>query len=573
MRQDRRKNVRKSQRRVSEKPPQSQAVSSSPSRFSPTATRLVIIAATIVCLLPFIGKPFNIDDPLFIWTGKQIIHHLADPYGFSLVWYTTEMPMSHVTKNPPLASYYAALIGSWTNWSEVALHLAFLIPTLVVVVGTYELARELTGRPLLAAVLTLVAPGFLVSATSVMCDVPMLALWIVCVLVWRKGLSSGRATYLVLGALLIALSALTKYYGVCLIPLLFAYSIFKKRRVGSWALYFLLPIAILFFYQFWSDNLYDEGLFTAAADYANFMRPPAMMGGLIVGLGFTGGCMIPALLFAPRLFRKLGIVMGFALAVPGAILVAWNILGKYSYAPGKTALFAHLTVFIAGGIFTLALAILDFWRNRDADSLLLSAWVIGTFFFVAILNWTVNARSVLPLIPAAAILISRRMDTFESDWPWARWIVALPVVVSLAVSLWVASADQALAYSAREVAQVVHRRMESSSSRIFFSGHWGFQYYMENLGAQPLDVDKQDIQAGDVLVQPENNTNQVSPSPRTVASTEPIEINVNRWASSLSGKIGAGFYSSLFGPLPFAFGRVPPEQYTIYHIATKLGKP
>ena len=121
--------------------------------------------------------------------------------------------MSEVTKNPPLTSYYAALFGSWTNGSEIALHLAFLIPAVAVVVATYELARSLCDRPFLAAGLTLVAPGFLVSATSVMCDVPMLALWMVCVLAWRKGLNSGRAFYLTAGGFLIAAYALTKYFG------------------------------------------------------------------------------------------------------------------------------------------------------------------------------------------------------------------------------------------------------------------------------------------------------------------------------------------------------------------------
>ena len=37
-------------------------------------------------------------------------------------------------------------------------------------------------------------------------------------------------------------------------------------------------------------------------------------------------------------------------------------------------------------------------------------WVIGTFLFAAFLNWTVNARSLLPLTPAVAILMTRRLE-------------------------------------------------------------------------------------------------------------------------------------------------------------------
>ncbi len=568
--QGRRNKIRKSQQRVPEKFAPRPVPSSSPGPVSPGATRLILVAATIICLLPFIGKPFNIDDPLFVWTAKQIVHQPLDPYGFSVVWYTTEMPMFHVTKNPPLASYYAAMIGPWTNWSEVALHLGFLIPALVVVLGTYELARKLTKRPLLAAGLTLAAPGFLVSSTSVMSDIPMLALWLVCVLAWRKGLSSGRARYLVLSALLIGVCALTKYFGACLIPLLFAYSIFKQRRLGYWSLSLLITVIILICYQLWGLHQYDEGLLSSAVEYAQVVRAeiaPSTLGGLLTGLSFTGGCMLPVLLMVPFLFRRLAIAMGFLLAVPGAILIEWNILGKYSDAPGKIWVCVTLVLLIAGGIFTVALAArLDFWRRRDADSLLLNAWAMGTFVFAAILNWTVNARSVLPLIPAAAILVARRMDTLESNRKGAPWIIALPVAASLTVSLWLASADSAMAYSAREAARLIHLRAETRSSKVFFSGHWGFQYYMENLGAQPLDFTKRNVTPDDMLVFPENNSNPVLLPKEGITLDSPIEIDVNRWIYPLNPHMGAGFYSSIFGPLPFAFGRVPPEKYTLFHL-------
>ncbi len=69
----------------------------------------------------------------------------------------------------------------------------------------------------------------------------------------------------------------------------------------------------------------------------------------------------------------------------------------------------QLILFIAGGISTLALAIADYRRERDADSLLLLLWVVGTFWFTAYLNWTVNARSILPMVPAIGILLARRL--------------------------------------------------------------------------------------------------------------------------------------------------------------------
>jgi hypothetical protein len=100
------------------------------------------------------------DDPLFVWTAQHIAGHPLDPYGFRVVWYSTETPIADVTKNPPLASYYAALFGTLFGWSERVLHWAFLLPALAVILGTYALASRFTRVPLLAAGATLAAPGF-----------------------------------------------------------------------------------------------------------------------------------------------------------------------------------------------------------------------------------------------------------------------------------------------------------------------------------------------------------------------------------------------------------------------------
>src|SRR4051812_34039948 len=48
---------------------------------------IILTILTLVCLAPFLGKAFHIDDPLFIWAGKQIAQHPGNPYGFTVNWY------------------------------------------------------------------------------------------------------------------------------------------------------------------------------------------------------------------------------------------------------------------------------------------------------------------------------------------------------------------------------------------------------------------------------------------------------------------------------------------------------
>ncbi len=154
----------------------------------------------LACLVPFSGKPFNIDDTLFVYEARQITQHPLDPFGFKVNWYLDAIPMAYETRNPPLASYYSAAAAVFVGWSERALHLAFLLPALATIWGTYRLAQRLTDSPLLAAVATLLTPGFLVSANSVMCDTMALALWLWAIIFWIEGFEPQKPRYLAVSA-------------------------------------------------------------------------------------------------------------------------------------------------------------------------------------------------------------------------------------------------------------------------------------------------------------------------------------------------------------------------------------
>src|SRR5258708_28073730 len=134
------------------------------------------IAAVIAALVPFLNKAFHIDDPLFLWMAQQVSQHPADPYGFSVNWYVSAKPMFSIMQNPPLNAYYMALAAKFLGWSELAMPGAFLVPAVAAVLGTFFLAQRLSGSPLFGALLMLFTPCFLVSATTVIPDVSLLAL-------------------------------------------------------------------------------------------------------------------------------------------------------------------------------------------------------------------------------------------------------------------------------------------------------------------------------------------------------------------------------------------------------------
>jgi 4-amino-4-deoxy-L-arabinose transferase-like glycosyltransferase len=539
---------------------------------------ILLAVAVLACLLPFSGKAFNVDDTLFIYIARQITQHPLDPYGFKVNWFLDAVPMAHETKNPPLASYYIAAAAGFVGWSERALHLAFLLPALAVVLGTYRLARRFTQSALLAAVATLLAPAFLVSAASVMCDTLMLALWIWATIFWIEGLEPQKPHYLAISVLLVTLCALTKYFGMALIPLLAMYSLARRRRLGSWAWYLLLPVLALTGYQHWTKAVYGLRMISEAAHMSAGVRQArqsSVLATTLLDLSFVGGLMLPALAFAPLLWTRRKILVVCVASGGAGFLISTGRIGlgemiwPFDFYRHWLAVGVQLMLFLATGFSVIALAAADAWKRKDADSLFLMLWVVGTFVFTGFLNWAINARSVLPLIPAAAILLARRVDSLPANSTrWRPAMLAIPLAAAGAVSLWLTWADAELANSARTAAEQIEQQTRSQPGTVWFLGHWGFQYYMESFGARPVVVDDPPHRPGDFLATAGDRL-LFEVRPTFVASREVIEIPMRLGITTAQGRLGAGFYSSDLGPLPFAVGAVPPERYELIRFGPK----
>jgi len=128
-----------------------------------------------------------------------------------------EMDAARIIKNPPLAAYYIALVAALTGWSEIPLHLAFLLPAITAVLGTYFLAREFTQHPVAATLIGILNPVFILSGITVMCDVMMLAFYVWAIFFWVRGIKDNRDRNLFIAAVLTTLCCLTKYFGLSLI--------------------------------------------------------------------------------------------------------------------------------------------------------------------------------------------------------------------------------------------------------------------------------------------------------------------------------------------------------------------
>jgi hypothetical protein len=377
--------------------------------------------------------------------------------------------------------------------------------------------------------------------------------------------------------LLVVLSELTKYFGAALIPLLavYSYQYEKDRQWGRWTWFLLIPLAALGGFELWSKLHYGHGLVSGASSFARSYRRhehASLIAKTLEGLSFTGGCVLPGLFLAPLFWSRRQILGGLALSALGGFAVSreWVSLG-FSLVPRNFSQHWVLTglqlaLFIAGGTSILALGLEKAKDENAPQEWLLALWLGGTFAFAAWLNWITNARSILPLIPAAAILLTQKMENSGISSSRAfRPILVGGLGFATLIAFWVANADLELANSSRRAAAIIAERTAVENANLWFGGHSGFQYYLQAQGAKPVDLEHPELAPGDFVAIPENSVRLFDIRTRFVASREQIVLPFERSFTTASGELGAGFYSD-WGPLPFAVGAVPPERYYLLRL-------
>jgi hypothetical protein len=256
------------------------------------------------------------------------------------------------------------------------------------------------------------------------------------------------------------------------------------------------------------------------------------------------------------------------------LLVAWPIVQADQLAgidlgglEARPAWLAQAVVFAASGLFIGALVFADLIHRRDAGSVLLALWIGGVFVFSAFVNWTITARAVLPAAPAVGILVARRLEVRTpagGGITGARWVG--PLLAGGVLSLLVAWSDHRLAGSARTAAHHFTRQYQSENRALWFGGAWGFQWYMQKLGATRLDFSRSRLRKGDFIAIP------IPKAGFWEMPREPLDFVAEAQFPTLDGvavfsmDAGAGFYAHLRGPLPFVFGPNPTEHYEVWSV-------
>jgi hypothetical protein len=482
------------------------------------------------------AKPVVIDDTAYLLYARHIAQQPLDPYGFTIFWYTQPEPAFEVLA-PPVYLYWLA-----AGWQLFGDHIVWLKlwtwPWLILLAyGLRALLRFLAApaEPWMLTVLML-SPAIL-PAVNLMLDVPAYALGVTALAVWCQVCRlDGRwgAWFLApVAGVLLGLAMQTKYTLLTFVPVLLLGQLPHRR----WSLTLAASFTAIIIFLAWegfclvhygnSHFWYHASSQASSSLWEQWQAKAALTGPLLGYWGYFGGAI--GLIVALRLgIPRRTVYWAACLWLIGAVLASC-VPERFLQLPNRLS-FAELFWQIAGcgsgmvivlGLFTLAFSPASEPAEQKLSRFLVLWWGVELAGYYLLTPFGAARRLLgLTLVShlAAARLYSRTGevprylarssgDTKSADiakvFPKPpAFLLALSLLAGGAVAVvdWLDA--QVEKWCVEQAAAVLQEHPEHNRSRIWFAGHWGFQYYAQRQGWEHIVPGASRIQPGDFAVLP-----------------------------------------------------------------------
>jgi hypothetical protein len=476
------------------------------------------VALVVLALrLPFLNQAFQGDDVLYLTEAAHAQIDPLHPKHTQYVFMGRDIDMRGQSHPPFNAWFLALLIAMGRGVSEIPFHAAYILFSLIAAFSALALARRFSPHPLLATLLFCATPAFVINGTSLEADLPLVALWLLSTALFVYAVDGNSTSLLLAASLAMALTALTAYQSILLVPILFLYG--RKWRLARIAAF--TPIAILLGW-----NIFER-LSTGAIPagvLANYMSTYGLqvfaqkIKSAVALTGHLGWLIFPTL-WMPPLYTIL-------IAI-GAAFYDWSPLFWGSIAIGASVLIwcgRH-------------------WRN------FLSQWVLIFFTGALVIFFAGSARYLLPIALPIAILATERVPLR---------LLQISLACGFALSLALAAVNYQHWDGYRQFAHALQG--DAQSKRLWINGEWGLRYYFESEGGLPLHQG-QAIHPGEIVVSSKlsypipftNGGGVLAPmAQRTITSSIPLRI------VALNSR--AAYSTTMLGLRPFDISLAPIDQ-------------
>jgi Dolichyl-phosphate-mannose-protein mannosyltransferase len=521
----------------------------------------------IVIQLPFASGAFRIDEPYHLKAAEHLQSRPADPYGFYINWNGTPEWAFHTYASPPLVPEWLALWSRIFPRNEFSLHVSMLPFSVGALLAFGLLANSYGLDARLAMALLACSPAFFLTSQVVMPDIAMLCLFLVAVTGARLYQLNGRMEALLVAVIAAFSCPLAKYNGVVIVPVLICFALARPRRIEMIGIA-IAPVLSLILFGGFTWVRYGAVHFIAMSAYqrsAEMSTHPAVITVGVFAATGIGVLPLALLLFLVRVPKQPRLI----LAVDTVSLISSIWLGlQLGYPPISIFLFAASIGF---STHVLCLALQQGWktlRGFDWGCLAVPVWYLAAFVFQYGVMFTAT-RYVVFLAPPAILMVMRATTAKPR-----HAVLGLALGANLLLVISIAVGDLLAANLYRTFAGNEVKALRGSQNRVFFAGHWGFQYYAERAGGELIDKRKgPQLQSGDSMVIAKMPwPSLLEPVAAAGLEFEHRSLLMNRsWpVRTLSCKAGISFHGNAISGcvrptlLPFGFSSEPWEEFLVY---------
>ncbi len=524
----------------------------------------IVLLFSLFIAISGLGQPLHIDEPFFLAVGKHILKDPFHPFNFNFNWYGQSVLYAKINNTPPLFHYLLAL-GLSLSKGKIWLLRALLTPLdLLSALFLYLIAARFLKRPLGPTLMVLASPAYLINLPHLMPEKLMAVFSFACLYALIRAFEDKNLKWYWVSAAALSLALLSKYAALFLLFPALAYGLEYKMPFRKMTVYFFISILGISFYLIY-DHISNNAALSAIA--GAFSTPNIALLPLYRArsfLSFAGGLGIAATLW-PLLSLKKNI-KAHALCLISALILFLpffdapnHLISHFQRATG--IVFSYLALISFGELFRA--------RNEKGGALWTS-WFFAASLLQIALYWSIAARIFIFILPPLIFGIAEKMES-ELEAKTFHWVMAASFLLTLSLSLTLRQVDFAYADSQKKFAQWVKVHDPSNGEKIWFTGHWGFQYYMEKSGARQENWPRFNMKAGDIFITPEVNTNLIFPFPLAGEMKQLNEITIQnpiplRLMGSSNIPNQAGFYSSVFGFLPYALSSSPVDRFLLFKI-------
>ncbi len=505
---------------------------------------LIVALAVFALRLPFLNQAMQGDDILYLTEAEHAQIDPLHPKHTGYVFMGRDIDMRGQS-HPPLDAWFLALLLAVNkDVSEIPFHAAYILFSLIAAFSALALARRFSPHPLLATLLFLATPAFVINGTSLESDVPFVALWLLATALYIWAVDRGSAPLLLASTLAMAFAALTAYQSILLVPILLLYG--RKSRSARIAAF--TPLALLIAWNIF-ERLSTGALPTGVlVNYMTTYGFQALAQKLKSAVALTGHLAwlvfptlwIPSLLWNTRKTERAASNSSHGLverAVPFALLTV-------PFAAGA-ALYDLNPLFWGSIAVGVGILIRCIQRWRD----FLAQWVLIFFAGALVIFFAGSARYLLPIVLPVAILATQRAGLR---------LLQISLACGFALSLTLAVVNYQHWNGYRQFARAL--APDTQSKRVWINGEWGLRYYLVSEGGLPLR-EGQVIHPGEIVVSSKlgypiaftAGGGVLAPvAERTITSAIPLRLVALRGRASYS--------TTMLGLRPFDISLAPIDQ-------------